>query len=56
MVEGGAQVQQVLNIECLADFDEAPLTNIKFRYWERAVCVSNIDGITFVFNLTIYPF
>ncbi|XP_075696285.1 AP-2 complex subunit alpha-1 isoform X3 [Rhinoderma darwinii] len=32
MVEGGAQVQQVLNIECLADFDEAPLINIKFRY------------------------
>ncbi|CAJ0950968.1 unnamed protein product [Ranitomeya imitator] len=32
MVEGGAQVQQVLNIECLTDFDDAPLINIKFRY------------------------
>ncbi|KAM4652596.1 AP-2 complex subunit alpha-1 [Discoglossus pictus] len=32
LVEGGAQVQQVLNIECLTDFDEAPLINIKFRY------------------------
>ncbi|XP_048868873.1 AP-2 complex subunit alpha-2-like isoform X1 [Brienomyrus brachyistius] len=31
-VEGGAQVQQVINIECLADFLEAPLLNIKFRY------------------------
>lgn len=30
-VEGGAQVQQVINIECLADFLEAPLLNIKFR-------------------------
>uniref|UniRef100_UPI003AAA6D03 AP-2 complex subunit alpha-2 isoform X2 n=1 Tax=Centroberyx gerrardi TaxID=166262 RepID=UPI003AAA6D03 len=32
LVEGGAQVQQVLNIECLADFSDAPLLNIKFRY------------------------
>nr|XP_014341007.1 PREDICTED: AP-2 complex subunit alpha-1 [Latimeria chalumnae] len=32
VVEGGAQVQQVINIECLSDFTEAPLINIKFRY------------------------
>ncbi|XP_056144520.1 AP-2 complex subunit alpha-2 isoform X2 [Lampris incognitus] len=32
LVEGGAQVQQVLNIECLSDFSDAPLLNIKFRY------------------------
>ncbi|KAM3864492.1 AP-2 complex subunit alpha-2 isoform 3-T3 [Diretmus argenteus] len=32
LVEGGAQVQQVLNIECLTDFCDAPLLNIKFRY------------------------
>ncbi|KAI1884789.1 hypothetical protein AGOR_G00230120 [Albula goreensis] len=32
LVEGGAQVQQVINIECLTDFSEAPLLNIKFRY------------------------
>ncbi|XP_036381768.1 AP-2 complex subunit alpha-1-like isoform X2 [Megalops cyprinoides] len=32
LVEGGAQVQQVINIECLSDFSEAPLLNIKFRY------------------------
>uniref|UniRef100_A0A8C3FKK3 AP-2 complex subunit alpha n=1 Tax=Chrysemys picta bellii TaxID=8478 RepID=A0A8C3FKK3_CHRPI len=32
LVEGGAQVQQVLNIECLSDFTLAPLLNIKFRY------------------------
>lgn len=32
VVEGGAQVQQVLNIECLSDFTEAPLINIKYRY------------------------
>ena len=31
LVEGGAQVQQVLNIECITDFSEAPLLNIKFR-------------------------
>ncbi|XP_059929473.1 AP-2 complex subunit alpha-2 isoform X5 [Gadus macrocephalus] len=32
LVEGGAQVQQVLNIECITDFSEAPQLNIKFRY------------------------
>ncbi|XP_067088593.1 AP-2 complex subunit alpha-2 [Osmerus mordax] len=32
LVEGGAQVQQVINIECLTDFVDAPLLNIKFRY------------------------
>ncbi|KAF7201071.1 transcript variant X2 [Nothobranchius furzeri] len=32
LVEGGAQIQQVLNIECITDFSEAPLLNIKFRY------------------------
>ncbi|XP_014024057.1 AP-2 complex subunit alpha-2 isoform X1 [Salmo salar] len=32
LVEGGAQVQQVINIECLTDFIDAPLLNIKFRY------------------------
>ncbi|XP_030265209.1 AP-2 complex subunit alpha-2 isoform X6 [Sparus aurata] len=32
LVEGGAQIQQVLNIECLTDFSDAPLLNIKFRY------------------------
>uniref|UniRef100_A0A8B9RF32 AP-2 complex subunit alpha n=1 Tax=Astyanax mexicanus TaxID=7994 RepID=A0A8B9RF32_ASTMX len=32
LVEGGAQVQQVINIECITDFSEAPILNIKFRY------------------------
>ncbi|XP_031425741.1 AP-2 complex subunit alpha-2 isoform X3 [Clupea harengus] len=32
LIEGGAQVQQVVNIECLTDFIDAPLLNIKFRY------------------------
>ncbi|KAG1967993.1 hypothetical protein PO909_001591 [Leuciscus waleckii] len=32
LIEGGAQVQQVINIECLTDFLDAPLLNIKFRY------------------------
>ncbi|XP_061604446.1 AP-2 complex subunit alpha-2 isoform X5 [Phyllopteryx taeniolatus] len=32
LVEGGAQIQQVLNIECLTDFSDAPLLNIKFKY------------------------
>ncbi|XP_033059902.1 AP-2 complex subunit alpha-2 isoform X1 [Trachypithecus francoisi] len=31
-VEGGAQVQQVVNIECVSDFTEAPVLNIQFRY------------------------
>ncbi|KAM5236587.1 AP-2 complex subunit alpha-1 isoform 3-T3 [Ctenodactylus gundi] len=31
-VEGGAQVQQVLNIECLRDFLTPPLLSVRFRY------------------------
>uniref|UniRef100_A0A8D0CAP5 AP-2 complex subunit alpha n=1 Tax=Salvator merianae TaxID=96440 RepID=A0A8D0CAP5_SALMN len=31
-VEGGAQVQQTVNIECISDFMEAPVLNIQFRY------------------------
>ncbi|GAB1292916.1 AP-2 complex subunit alpha-2 [Apodemus speciosus] len=29
-VDGGAQVQQVVNIECISDFTEAPVLNIQF--------------------------
>ncbi|XP_077476229.1 AP-2 complex subunit alpha-2-like [Stigmatopora argus] len=32
VVEAGAQVQQVLNIECVSEFSDAPLLNIQFRY------------------------
>ncbi|XP_058013573.1 AP-2 complex subunit alpha-2 [Ahaetulla prasina] len=31
-VEGGAQMQQIVNIECISDFMEAPALNIQFRY------------------------
>ncbi|XP_013364501.1 PREDICTED: AP-2 complex subunit alpha-1 isoform X2 [Chinchilla lanigera] len=31
-VDGGAQVQQVLNIECLRDFLTPPLLSVRFRY------------------------
>ncbi|EPY78686.1 Adapter-related protein complex 2 alpha 2 subunit-like protein [Camelus ferus] len=31
-VDGGAQVQQAVNIECVSDFAEAPVLNIQFRY------------------------
>ncbi|XP_067902892.1 AP-2 complex subunit alpha-2-like isoform X2 [Heterodontus francisci] len=31
-VEGGAQVHQVLNIECISDFVEVPALSIQFRY------------------------
>lgn len=31
-VDGGAQVQQVVNIECVSDFTEAPVLNIQFRW------------------------
>ncbi|XP_018421164.1 PREDICTED: AP-2 complex subunit alpha-2 isoform X1 [Nanorana parkeri] len=31
-VDGGAQVQQVVNIECVEEFVEAPVLNIQFRY------------------------
>ncbi|XP_061669495.1 AP-2 complex subunit alpha-2-like isoform X1 [Syngnathoides biaculeatus] len=32
VIEGGAQVQQVLNIECVSEFSDTPLLNIQFRY------------------------
>ncbi|XP_068602772.1 AP-2 complex subunit alpha-2-like [Brachionichthys hirsutus] len=32
VVEGGAQVQQILNMECVSDFTDAPVLNIQFRY------------------------
>ncbi|KAM3877146.1 AP-2 complex subunit alpha-2 isoform 2-T2 [Diretmus argenteus] len=32
IVDGGAQVQQILNIECVSDFTAAPVLNIQFRY------------------------
>ncbi|XP_018418299.1 PREDICTED: AP-2 complex subunit alpha-1 isoform X2 [Nanorana parkeri] len=50
VVEGGAQVQQVLNIECLADFDEAPLINLKFRYG------GTLQNITLKLPITINKF
>ncbi|XP_063294130.1 AP-2 complex subunit alpha-2 isoform X3 [Pelobates fuscus] len=31
-VDGGAQVQQVVNIECVQEFLEVPVLNIQFRY------------------------
>ncbi|XP_044137564.1 AP-2 complex subunit alpha-1 isoform X2 [Bufo gargarizans] len=50
MVEGGAQVQQVLNIECLTDFDDAPLINIKFRYG------GTLQNITLKLPITVNKF
>nr|XP_033816944.1 AP-2 complex subunit alpha-1 isoform X2 [Geotrypetes seraphini] len=50
VVEGGAQVQQVLNIECLEDFEEAPLINIKFRYG------GTLQNITLKLPITINKF
>uniref|UniRef100_A0A3P9HWY4 Clathrin adaptor alpha-adaptin appendage C-terminal subdomain domain-containing protein n=1 Tax=Oryzias latipes TaxID=8090 RepID=A0A3P9HWY4_ORYLA len=32
VIEGGAQVQQVLNIECVTDFSDVPVLNVQFRY------------------------
>ncbi|XP_062868758.1 AP-2 complex subunit alpha-2-like isoform X2 [Trichomycterus rosablanca] len=32
VLDAGAQQQQVLNIECLSDFEGAPVLNIHFRY------------------------
>ena len=30
-IENGAQVQQVINVECKAPFFDAPLLNVQFR-------------------------
>uniref|UniRef100_A0A8C4PYK0 AP-2 complex subunit alpha n=1 Tax=Eptatretus burgeri TaxID=7764 RepID=A0A8C4PYK0_EPTBU len=31
-IDGGAQVQQLVNVECLLDFVESPMLNLQFRY------------------------
>lgn len=31
VIDGGAQLQQVLNIECLTDYIDSPVLNIHFR-------------------------
>ncbi|XP_012816236.1 AP-2 complex subunit alpha-2 isoform X2 [Xenopus tropicalis] len=31
-IDGGAQVQQVVNVECVQEFTDLPLLNIQFRY------------------------
>ncbi|KAG7278851.1 hypothetical protein CRUP_010414 [Coryphaenoides rupestris] len=31
-IDAGAQVQQILNIECISDFTDAPVLDIQFRY------------------------
>mgnify|MGYP001801576208 CR=1 FL=1 len=31
VVEGGAQVQQLVNVACLAEFGENPIMDIRFR-------------------------
>ncbi|XP_048473330.1 AP-2 complex subunit alpha-2 [Rhincodon typus] len=50
IVEGGAQVQQVINIECLSDFTEAPLLNIQFRYG------GTMQNITLKLPITVNKF
>ncbi|XP_064635751.1 AP-2 complex subunit alpha-2-like [Lineus longissimus] len=32
LVEGGAQCQQLINIECIKEFKDAPILNVHFRY------------------------
>ncbi|XP_061878106.1 AP-2 complex subunit alpha-2-like isoform X2 [Entelurus aequoreus] len=32
VIDGGAQVQQILNFECVSDFSDAPVLDIQFRY------------------------
>jgi len=32
VIEGGAQKQQLINIECAADFTDIPLLSITFQY------------------------
>ena len=34
-IENGAQVQQVINVECKAPFFDAPLLNVQFRFVKK---------------------
>ncbi|GAB5578245.1 AP-2 complex subunit alpha-2 isoform X1 [Prionailurus iriomotensis] len=51
-VDGGAQVQQVVNIECVSDFTEAPVLNIQFRSLlvEEGKTVHNLSQLGVVGN------
>uniref|UniRef100_A0A669DSP9 AP-2 complex subunit alpha n=1 Tax=Oreochromis niloticus TaxID=8128 RepID=A0A669DSP9_ORENI len=51
LVEGGAQIQQVLNIECITDFSDAPLLNIKFSRYGGA-----LQNLTLKLPVTINKF
>ncbi|XP_039542955.1 AP-2 complex subunit alpha-2 isoform X4 [Pimephales promelas] len=51
LIEGGAQVQQVINIECLTDFLDAPLLNIKFSRYGGA-----LQNLTLKLPVTINKF
>uniref|UniRef100_A0AAX7TBY9 AP-2 complex subunit alpha n=1 Tax=Astatotilapia calliptera TaxID=8154 RepID=A0AAX7TBY9_ASTCA len=51
LVEGGAQIQQVLNIECITDFCDAPLLNIKFSRYGGA-----LQNLTLKLPVTINKF
>lgn len=37
LIDGGAQVQQMLNIECVSDFTDAPVLNIQFRLVSESI-------------------
>ncbi|XP_073073470.1 AP-2 complex subunit alpha-2 isoform X1 [Manis javanica] len=43
-VDGGAQVQQVVNIECVSDFMEAPVLNIQFSPQKWLLKISSSVG------------
>lgn len=50
ILEGGAQIQQILNIECVSDFMDEPVLNIQFRL----VSESTLYYELFRYNHTIY--
>ncbi|KAF2977181.1 hypothetical protein EK904_007967 [Melospiza melodia maxima] len=57
-VDGGAQVQQVVNIECVSDFMEAPILNIQFSSsvaWLISAEAAT-STVVFLFRLQIIGF
>ncbi|KAM9461175.1 AP-2 complex subunit alpha-2 isoform 1-T1 [Clarias gariepinus] len=50
VIDGGAQLQQILNIECLSDFIDAPVLDIHFRYG------GSIQNITVRLPITLNKF
>ncbi|XP_030845239.1 AP-2 complex subunit alpha-2 isoform X3 [Strongylocentrotus purpuratus] len=55
-VDGGAQVQQVINLECLDDFDEAPTLSIQYSFLGSTSVGGSVQSMTLKVPVMISKF